>query len=78
MTLIGLRDLKIPYIEFHPLFNKSIEMKQEISQLKRLLDTSTLQEESNEDDDEFEEEEGEDFGEEGEEDFDEENYSEEE
>lgn len=43
MTLIGLRDLDIPYIEYHPLFNKAIEMKQDINKLQRLLSASTLQ-----------------------------------
>jgi hypothetical protein len=46
MALIGLRDLKIPYVEFHPLFNQTLQMKQDISRLKRLLDTSTLHSES--------------------------------
>lgn len=44
MALIGLRELKIPYIEHHPLFNKVIEMKQDISQLKRLFDVLTVHE----------------------------------
>jgi hypothetical protein len=46
MALIGLRELKIPYIEHHPLFNATIEMKQDISKLKRLFDVSTQHEET--------------------------------
>lgn len=49
MALIGLRELKIPYIEYHPLFNKTIELKQDINKLKRLLDSPTVHEETNQD-----------------------------
>ena len=43
MTLIGLRDLSIPYIEYHPIFTKAAEMKQDINKLQRLLRSSTFQ-----------------------------------
>ena len=46
MALISLRDLNIPYVQYHPLFNKTIEMKQDIAKLKMLLEKSTVMEEN--------------------------------
>ena len=59
MSLIALRELTIPYVEYHPILNQIMQMKQDIAKLKTLLDTSTHHEEQEE------EEEEEDFDEEG-------------
>lgn len=63
MSLIALRELTIPYVEYHPILNQLMQMKQDIAKLKTLLDTSTHHEEQQEEED-FEGDEGED-GDEG-------------
>ena len=37
MALIGLRELKIPFVKYHPLVDKIVQMKQDIYKLKGLL-----------------------------------------
>lgn len=45
MSLIALRELTIPYVEYHPILNQIMQMKQDIAKLKTLLDNSTHHEE---------------------------------
>lgn len=42
MALIALRELKIPYIEYHPIVNKALQLKEDIGKLKHLLESSTV------------------------------------
>jgi hypothetical protein len=37
MSLIGLKELKIEYLEFHPLLNQVAQIKQDIENLTSLL-----------------------------------------
>lgn len=60
MSLIALRELTIPYVEYHPILNQLMQMKQDIAKLKTLLDSSTHHEEQED------QEEQEDFDEENE------------
>ncbi len=42
MALIALRELKIAYIEYHPIVTHAMTLKQDIARLRILLDASTL------------------------------------
>lgn len=41
MSLIALRQLQIPYIQFHPIVNKTLELKEEIKKLNHLLEAQS-------------------------------------
>lgn len=43
MSLIALRELNIPHIEYHPILTHIAQMKQDISKLKNLFENSTHQ-----------------------------------
>lgn len=41
MALIALRELKIAYVEYHPIVTHAMALKQDIAKLRTLLDAST-------------------------------------
>jgi len=41
LSLIAMREVKIPYIEYHPIVSKTLQLKEDIGKLKHLLDNST-------------------------------------
>lgn len=48
MALIALRELKIAYVEYHPIVSQAMALKQDIAKLRTLLDASTHQGEPHE------------------------------
>jgi hypothetical protein len=38
MSLISLRELKIPNVQYHPILNKILELKEDISKLTFAFD----------------------------------------
>jgi hypothetical protein len=40
LSLIAMREIKIPYIEYHPIVGKTLQMKEDINKLRQLLDNS--------------------------------------
>jgi hypothetical protein len=42
MALIALRELKIAYVEYHPIVAHAMTLKQDIAKLRTLLDQSTV------------------------------------
>jgi hypothetical protein len=56
LSLIALRELDIPHVEYHPILNQIMQMKQDISKLRALLETSTHHEEEDLPEESFSEE----------------------